>query len=302
MDPAVFAAGVALTRLVACAVTGFARSHLCCSGAIIAANLRDNERVITDSSSGHILVVDDEPSIRDAVSTALRYEGFDVAEAATGRLALQRASERSPDVVILDVMLPDIDGIQVCRLLRAAGQDCHILFLTARTHVANRVTGLRAGGDDYITKPFSLAEIVARAGAAMRRRAMSVPAAPGPEVLPPNAAVTPSRPLVYGDVVLDPDRQQVRRSGASVRLTPTELRLLTFLLANAGRVLSKHQILDAVWDEDFRGTPNIVEAYVRRLRCKLDRHGPPLIETVRLVGYILRPHGAAAADARGADR
>lgn len=262
---------------------------------IIAAKLRNNERVINDSSSGHILVVDDEPSIRDAVSTALRYEGFDVAEAATGRLALRRVSERSPDVIILDVMLPDIDGIQVCRRLRAAGEDCHVLFLTARTHVANRVTGLRAGGDDYITKPFSLAEIVARAGAAMRRRTMSVPAVPAFDLLPAPADPPGSRHLVYGDVTLDPDSHRVRRSGATVRLTPTELRLLTFLLANAGRVLSKSQILDAVWDEDFRGTPNIVEAYVRRLRCKLDRHGPPLIETVRLVGYVLHPHGVPAA-------
>jgi two-component system OmpR family response regulator len=254
---------------------------------ITASKLRNNETVTTNSSSGHILVVDDEPSIRDAVATALRYEGFDVTEAATGRLALLQVTERSPDVIILDVMLPDIDGIQVCRQLRAAGQDCHILFLTARTHVANRVTGLRAGGDDYITKPFSLAEIVARAGAAMRRRTMPAPAAV---------------PLVHRDVLLDPDSHQVQRSGVTIRLTPTELRLFTFLLANAGRVLSKQQILDAVWDEDFRGTPNIVEAYVRRLRHKLDRHGPPLIETVRLVGYVLHPHGAPEAAARNTGR
>lgn len=162
--------------------------------------------MITDCGTGHILVVDDEPSIRDAVSTALRYEGFDVAEASTGRLALQRVAERSPDVIILDVMLPDIDGIQVCRLLRAAGQDCHVLFLTARTHVANKVTGLRAGGDDYITKPFSLAAL-ARASAAMRRRTMSTAEARPPETRPPAA----------GDLVLDAAGHRpfgpVRRSG-----------------------------------------------------------------------------------------
>lgn len=221
-------------------------------------------------------------SIRDAVATALRYEGFEVVEAATGRLALRCAFEQAPDVVILDLMLPDIDGVEVCRRLRAGGQTCHVLFLTARSHVANKVSGLRAGGDDYITKPFSLAEIVARADAVMRRRQMAVP------------VPAESRRLACGDVVLDADCHQVWRGDEAVRLTATEFRLLAFLVENAGRVLSKQQILDAVWDEDFRGSPNIVEAYVVRLRRKLDRHGPPLIETIRRVGYVLHRQPVAS--------
>jgi len=237
--------------------------------------------------------VDDEPSIRDAVATALRYEGFDVGEAATGRLALQSAGERPPDIVILDLMLPDIDGIQVCRQLRATGQDCHVLFLTARSHVANKVTGLGAGGDDYITKPFSLAEIVARANAVMRRRqlpaiprAATEPAGRSPDEQPAD------RRLVCGDVVADLESHQVWRAGVAVQLTATEFRLLTFFLNNPQRVLSKQQILNAVWNDDFSGTPNIVEAYVGHLRRKLDRHGAPLIDTIRLVGYVLNPQEA----------
>lgn len=247
---------------------------------------------------GRVLVVDDEPSIRDAVATALRYEGFEVQEAATGRSALQAAGEHRPDVVILDVMLPDIDGIQVCRLLRAAGQDCHVLFLTARSHVANKVTGLGAGGDDYITKPFSLAEIVARANAVMRRRLTAVTAQPVPDAATRLLGAQAPGTLVCGDVVINPDGHQVWRAGAAVQLTATEFRLLTFFAENAQRVLSKQQILDCVWGRDFRGTPNTVEAYVAHLRRKLDRHGPPLIETVRLVGYVLHPRGHATPPAR----
>jgi two-component system OmpR family response regulator len=248
--------------------------------------------------NGRVLVVDDEPSIRDALATALRYEGFDVGEAATGRLALRSAAQRPPDLVILDVMLPDIDGIQVCRGLRAAGHDCHVLFLTARGHVANKVTGLGAGGDDYITKPFSLAEIVARANAVMRRRQM--PAGSQDSAAGSPAAALQDRPMAagrreYGDIVIDRDCHQVWRAGVTIRLTATEFRLLTFFLDNAQRVLSKQQILDAVWNHDFRGTPNIVEAYVRKLRRKLGRHEPPLIETIRLVGYVLDPSGGLAA-------
>jgi len=247
--------------------------------------------------AGRVLVVDDELSIRDAVATALRYEGFDVAEAATGRQALRLAGEQAPDVVILDLMLPDIDGIQVCRLLRKAGLDCHVLFLTARNNVANKVTGLTAGGDDYITKPFSLAEIVARANAVMRRRLMAtrpgdVPELPGPD----NPAPSQDCPLTCGDIVLDPVSHQVKRAGVVVHVTATEFRLLAFLLRNPQRALSKQQILEAVWDDDFRGTPNIVEAYVGHLRRKLDQHGPPLIETVRLVGYVLHPQGVPKAN------
>jgi two-component system OmpR family response regulator len=150
-----------------------------------------------------------------------------------------------------------------------------VLFLTARGHTANKVTGLRAGGDDYITKPFSLAEIVARADAVMRRRQMA----------PPSPLEIPG--ISCGDVVLDAESHRAWRGGAEVTLTATEFRLLAFFVQNAGRVLSKQQILDAVWDDDFRGTPNVVEAYVGHLRRKLDRHGPPLIATIRLVGYVL---------------
>lgn len=244
------------------------------------------------AKAGRALVVDDEPSIRDAVATALRYEGFDVYEAANGQSALQSASEQRPDVVILDLMLPDIDGIQVCRQLRAAGHDCHVLFLTARSHLANKVTGLGAGGDDYITKPFSLAEIVARANAVMRRRLMSGGGGVVEQLdpaSPMDVAQSENRRLVCGDVVLDPDSHQVWRAGVPVPLTATEFRLLEFFLNNPHRVLSKQQILDGVWDEDFSGTPNIVEAYVGHLRRKLDGQGPPLIETIRLVGYVLHP-------------
>ncbi|WP_007510879.1 MULTISPECIES: response regulator transcription factor [Pseudofrankia] len=262
---------------------------------------RDNGPVPAPANTGRVLVVDDEPSIRDAVATALRYEGFDVGEAATGRSALQSASEQPPDVVILDLMLPDIDGVKVCRQLRAAGQDCHVLFLTARGNLANKVTGLGAGGDDYITKPFSLAEIVARTNAVMRRRAMSM-ASPPVELLgqasQDGSTPSGSRRLVCDDVVLDLDCHQVWRAGVAVHLTATEFRLLAFFLNNAQRVLSKQQILDAVWDEDFRGTPNIVEAYVGHLRRKLDQHGPSLIKTVRLVGYALHPQDGTAALAR----
>jgi two-component system OmpR family response regulator len=243
--------------------------------------------------------VDDELSIRDAVATALRYEGFGVAEAATGRQALQLAAEQNPDVVILDLMLPDIDGIQVCRLLRRAGQDCHVLFLTARNNVANKVTGLTAGGDDYITKPFSLAEIVARTQAVMRRRQMAThPSAAVEPPGPSEPALSDGGSLTCGDVILDLASHQVWRAGVPIHVTATEFRLLTFLLHNPQRVLSKQQILEAVWDDDFRGTPNIVEAYIGHLRRKLDRHGPPLIQTIRLVGYVLRPPGAATGDLR----
>jgi len=249
-------------------------------------SFRHNGFVPTLARTGRILVVDDEPSIRDAVATALRYEGFDVDEAGTGRLALKSAQGQPPDVVILDLMLPDIDGIQVCRLLRAGGQDCHVLFLTARGEVAHKVTGLGAGGDDYITKPFSLAEIVARTSAVMRCRLMPRP----------SAAAEVGR-LVCGDVVLDPDSFEVWRAGVPIHLTATEFRLLAFFLHNAQRVLSKQQILDAVWDDSFGVTANIVEAYVGHLRRKLNKHGVPLIETIRLVGYVLQPRGAAPSDA-----
>jgi two-component system OmpR family response regulator len=220
-----------------------------------------------------VLVVDDEPSIVDAVATALRYEGFEVREAVTGRAALTAAQENPPDLVVLDVMLPDLDGLEVTRRLRADGIRVPILFLTARDSVEDKVAGLTVGGDDYVTKPFSLAEIVARAHAILRRT---------------QGESTGDGQLSFSDVVLDQDTHEVWRAGSAVRLTATEFNLLRFFLLNPRRVLSKSQILDHVWHYDFGGDPNVVETYVSYLRKKLDQHGEPLIQTIRLVGYSLR--------------
>jgi two-component system OmpR family response regulator len=220
-----------------------------------------------------VLVVDDEPSIVDAVATALRYEGFEVREATTGRAALAAAQEDPPDLVVLDVMLPDLDGLEVTRRLRADGIRVPILFLTARDSVEDKVAGLTVGGDDYVTKPFSLAEIVARAHAILRRT---------------QGETNGDGQLRFADVVLDQDTHEVWRAGNAVRLTATEFNLLRFFLLNPRRVLSKSQILDHVWHYDFGGDPNVVETYVSYLRKKLDRHGPTLIQTIRLVGYSLR--------------
>ncbi|MEY2451583.1 MAG: two-component system, OmpR family, response regulator [Acidimicrobiaceae bacterium] len=221
-----------------------------------------------------VLVVDDEASIVDAVSTALRYEGFDVREAVTGRAALAAAQEDPPDLVVLDVMLPDLDGLEVTRRLRADGIRVPILFLTARDSVEDKVAGLTVGGDDYVTKPFSLAEIVARAHAILRRTQGDNTNGDGQ--------------LSFADVILDQDTHEVWRAGNAVRLTATEFNLLRFFLLNPRRVLSKSQILDHVWHYDFGGDPNVVETYVSYLRKKLDQHGAPLIQTIRLVGYSLR--------------
>ena len=225
------------------------------------------------SNRPQVLVVDDEASIVDAVATALRYEGFDVKEAVTGRAALAAAQEDPPDLVVLDVMLPDLDGLEVTRRLRADGIRVPVLFLTARDSVEDKVAGLTVGGDDYVTKPFSLAEIVARAHAILRRT---------------QGETTGDGQLRFADVVLDQDTHEVWRAGAAVRLTATEFNLLRFFLLNPRRVLSKSQILDHVWHYDFGGDPNVVETYVSYLRKKLDQHGPPLIQTIRLVGYSIR--------------
>ncbi len=221
-----------------------------------------------------ILVVDDEPSIVDAVSTALRYEGFDVDTATTGRAALAAAQEDTPDLVVLDVMLPDLDGLEVTRRMRADGLKVPVLFLTARDALEDKVAGLTIGGDDYMTKPFSLAEVVARTRAILRRTSTTDDAG--------------SSELRFADVVLDEDTHEVWRAGQSIDLTATEFALLRFFLLNPRRVLSKAQILDHVWHYDFGGDGNVVETYVSYLRKKLDRHGPPLLRTVRLVGYALR--------------
>jgi two-component system OmpR family response regulator len=222
--------------------------------------------------NGHrILVVDDEPSIVDAVATALRYEGYDVAEASTGREALDEATRQEPDLIVLDWMLPDIEGIEVGRRLRARGFKSAVLFLTAKDGTEHKVEALRAGGDDYVTKPFSLAEIVARIHAILRRTAGSLP----------------GDVLRFGDLTLDEARHEVFRGETKIELTATEFSLLRYLMLNPRRVLSKSQILQNVWRYDFGGNANVVETYVSYLRRKLDAAGPPLIKTVRQVGYML---------------
>jgi two-component system OmpR family response regulator len=222
--------------------------------------------------SGHrILVVDDEPSIVDAVATALRYEGYRVEEASTGREALAAVAAFEPDLVVLDWMLPDVEGIEVGRRLRERGFRTAILFLTAKDGTENKVEALRAGGDDYVTKPFSLAELVARAQAILRRTAGDLP----------------GDVLRFADLVLDEGRHEVHRGEELIELTATEFNLLRYLMLNPRRVLSKAQILQNVWRYDFGGNANVVETYVSYLRRKLDAHGPPLIRTVRQAGYML---------------
>jgi two-component system OmpR family response regulator len=218
-----------------------------------------------------ILVVDDERSIVDAVATALRYEGYQVEEAYNGRDALSAVARFEPDLVVLDWMLPDIEGIQVGRRLREQGFKTAVLFLTAKDATENKVEALRAGGDDYVTKPFSLAEIVARIQAILRR----------------TAGVLPGDVLRFGDVVLDERRHEVFRGEAPIALTATEFSLLRFFMLNPRRVLSKGQILQNVWRYDFGGNSNVVETYVSYLRRKLHAAGPPLIKTVRQAGYML---------------
>jgi two-component system OmpR family response regulator len=218
-----------------------------------------------------ILVVDDEPSIVDAVATALRYEGFEVDEAVNGRDALNTVTQREPDLIVLDWMLPALDGIEVGRRLRSQGFKCAILFLTAKDSTENKVEALRAGGDDYVTKPFSLAEIVARVQAILRR----------------TGGALPGDVLRYADLVLDEQRHEVFRGDTQIDLTGTEFSLLRYFLLNPRRVLSKGQILQNVWRYDFGGNSNVVETYVSYLRKKLDSAGPPLIRTVRQAGYML---------------
>jgi two-component system, OmpR family, response regulator len=225
----------------------------------------------SNGTEHRILVVDDEPSIVDAVATALRYEGYEVEEAGSGRDALAAVARAEPDLIILDWMLPDIEGIEVGRRFRQQGFKTAILFLTAKDAVENKVDALRAGGDDYVTKPFSLAEVVARVHAILRRTAGDLP----------------GDVLRYADVVLDEGRHEVFRGETPIMLTATEFSLLRFFLLNPRRVLSKGQILQNVWKYDFGGNSNVVETYVSYLRRKLDSAGPPLIKTVRQVGYML---------------
>ena len=225
----------------------------------------------TRASGQRILVVDDEPSIVDAVATALRYEGYDVEEARTGRDALEAVAREEPDLIVLDWMLPDIAGIDVGRRVRERGFKSAILFLTAKDATEHKVEALRAGGDDYVTKPFSLAELVARTQAILRRTAGDLP----------------GDVLHFSDLVLDESRHEVRRGETPIELTATEFSLLRYFMLNPRRVVSKGQILQNVWRYDFGGNTNVVETYVSYLRRKLDAVGPPLIKTVRQAGYML---------------
>jgi two-component system OmpR family response regulator len=227
----------------------------------------------TGAAEARILVVDDEPSITQLLQTALRYEGFEVSTAASGREALAQVEATNPDLVLLDVMLPDLDGFEVHKRLPGGPARLPVIFLTARRDTEDRVRGLTVGADDYVTKPFSLEELVARVRAVLRRT---------------KGENGTERRFVFHDLELDEDRFEVTRAGTLVELTPTEFNLLRYLMANAGRVLSKRQILDHVWNYDFGGDANVVETYVSYLRKKLDAHGRPLIQTVRGVGYTLR--------------
>ncbi|GAA2779536.1 response regulator transcription factor [Saccharopolyspora taberi] len=220
-----------------------------------------------------VLVVDDEPNILELLTAALRLSGFEVRGAATGGEALRAAAEFHPDIVVLDVMLPDQDGFAVARRLREDGDWVPVLFLTARDAVEDRIAGLTAGGDDYVTKPFSLDEVVLRLRAILRR----VRPVPEPDSL-----------LRYHDLELDEDSYEVRRGGRLVGLSPTEFKLLRYLLINAEKVVSRGQILDRVWNYEFGGDTRIVESYISYLRRKIDVTAPPLIHTIRGVGYVLR--------------
>ncbi len=233
-----------------------------------------------DGSPTRALVVDDEVMLAELLTMALRYDGWDVRSAGSGTEAVRAARDFAPDVVLLDVMLPDIDGLEVLRRLRAHDPDVPVLFLTARDAVEDRIAGITAGGDDYVTKPFSLEEVVARIRGLVRRR--------GAALLADDAL------LVVGDLTLDEDSHEVRRGSDLVELTATEFELLRYFMRNPKRVLSKAQILDRVWNYDFGGQANIVELYVSYLRKKIDAGRSPMIHTLRGAGYVLKPADSQA--------
>jgi two-component system OmpR family response regulator len=228
-----------------------------------------------DGAPVRVLVVDDEATLAELVTMALRYEGWEVRSAGDGAGAVRIARELRPDVVVLDIMLPDLSGIEVLRRLREQNPNLPVLFLTARDAVEDRIAGLTAGGDDYVTKPFSLEEVVLRLRALLRRTHVAAEAA--------------GALLVVGDLSLDEDSREVHRGGDLIELTATEFELLRFLMRNARRVLSKAQILDRVWNYDFGGQANIVELYVSYLRKKIDVGRTPMIHTLRGAGYVLKP-------------
>lgn len=229
----------------------------------------------TAENAQRILVVDDESSISDLISTSLRFVGFDVRTAANGAQALQIAEEFKPHAMVLDVMLPDLDGFEVCKQIRNEGVQTGVLFLTAKDGMEDKVKGLTLGGDDYMTKPFSLEELVARLRALLRRTGVT-------------QIDQDEEKIRFADLELDEATHEVRRAGQLLDLSPTEFLLIRYLLINADRVVSKSQILDHVWQYDFRGDAGIVETYISYLRKKIDIFDPPLIHTIRGVGYRLR--------------
>ncbi|MFB7593450.1 response regulator transcription factor [Streptomyces sp. NPDC056160] len=229
-----------------------------------------------DGSPVRVLVVDDDPDLAEVLSGALRYQGWEVRAAGDGAAAVAGARALRPDAVVLDVMLPDTDGFAVLRELRGVRPDVCVLFLTARDAVEDRVAGITAGGDDYVTKPFSLEEVVARLRGLLRRAGMARQQADGPR-------------LTVGDLAMDEDAREVTRAGELIELSPTEYELLRFLMHNPRRVLSKPQILDRVWSYDFGGQAHVVELYISYLRKKVDAGREPMIHTVRGAGYVLKP-------------
>jgi two-component system OmpR family response regulator len=229
---------------------------------------------MTNTSSDHrVLVVDDEPNIVEVVAMALRFQGFEVETAATGRQALSAVSRFKPHLMVLDVMLPDMEGFEVAARLGAQRAGVPIIFLTARDATEDKVRGLTGGGDDYVTKPFSLEELVARIRTILRRTGQASPE---------------SGRLVFEDLELDEESREVTRGGAPIELTATEYRLLRYLMLNPRRVMTRAQLLDHVWNYDFGGDGRVLETYISYLRKKLDAHGPSLIKTVRGVGYALQ--------------
>jgi two-component system, OmpR family, response regulator len=234
------------------------------------------EDAVVEPVRPYVLAVDDEEHITELLAMALGFNGFDVERVASGRAALASIEQRRPDLVLLDVMLPDLDGFEVARRLRSAegaGARVPVIFLTARDATSDKVEGLRIGVDDYVTKPFSIEELVERVKAVLRRASGSGPG---------------EHRLTYHDLVLDEDTRDVWRAGRLIELTPTEFKLLRYLLANARRVLTREQILEAVWDYTFAGNASVLETYISYLRHKIDDVDPPLIQTARGVGYSLR--------------
>lgn len=229
----------------------------------------------SDGNPINVLVVDDEPVLAEMVAMALRYEGWNIATAGDGSSAITTARSQRPDVVVLDVMLPDMSGLDVLHKLREENPHLPVLLLTAKDAVEDRIAGLTAGGDDYVTKPFSIEEVVLRLRALLRRTGVTT--------------LDSGAQLVVGDLVLDEDSHEVTRAGEPVTLTSTEFELLRFMMRNSKRVLSKAQILDRVWSYDFGGRSNIVELYISYLRKKIDSGREPMIHTLRGAGYVLKP-------------